>query len=181
MLARTLSGPEAIALWVELVAERKKDIEKNMDVSQLQGMAAKVAAQQEISREDLAKWDASARAWLQSADEVKTWEKTQFRLITKDCGLLISSLGSTYASVLDVWTVAMTSMQKLILGMPQRISKAALLIGISSWHIYPDLNVVGPTVNVKFHDTLVASGGMLTLGLSRYVLSIISTQFICAI
>ena len=45
------------------------------------------------------------------------------------------------------------------------MSKAALLICISSWHIYPDLTVVGPTVNVKFRDALVAAGGVLTLGL----------------
>ena len=169
MLARTWSGPEATALWVELVAERMKDIEKNLDASQIQGMAARIAAQQDISRAELAKWDASARAWLLSADEVKIWERTQFRLITKDCGLLIGLLGSTYASVLDVWTVAMTSLQNLILGMPQRISKGALLLGISSWHIYPDLNVVGPTVNVQFHDALIAPGGVITLGLSRCV------------
>lgn len=167
MLARTWSGSEATALWVELVAERKRDIEQNVDASQIQGMAARVAAQQEISRAELAKWDASARAWLLSADEVKIWEKTQLRLIMKDCGMLIGLHGSTYASVLDVWTVAMTSLEKLILGMPQRISKAALLIGISSWHIYPDLNVVGPTVNVKFKDGLIAPGGVITLGLSN--------------
>lgn len=166
MLARTWSGSEATALWVELVAERKRDIEQNVDVSQIQGMAARVAAQQEISRAELAKWDASARAWLLSADEVKIWEKTQSRLITKDCAMLIGLHGSTYASVLDVWTMAMTSLQKLLLGMPQRVSKAALLIGISAWHIYPDLNVVGPTVNVKFNDALVAPGGVITLGLS---------------
>lgn len=126
-----------------------------------------MAARQDISRADLAKWDASARAWLRCADEVKVWEKTQLRLITKDCGMLVSLYGSTYASVLDVWTVAMTSLQKLILGMPQRISKAALLIGMSAWHIYPDLNVVGPTVNVKFHDGLVSDGGVITLSLQN--------------
>ena len=75
--------------------------------------------------------------------------------------------GSTYASVIDIWTVAMISLRKLISGMPQRISRAALLIGLSAWHIFPDLNVVGPTVHVKFGDPLVGDGGVLTLGLQN--------------
>ncbi len=33
MLARSWSGPEAIAIWVELVAERKKDIIANTDAA----------------------------------------------------------------------------------------------------------------------------------------------------
>ena len=128
-------------------------------------MAARIAAQQDISRVELARWDASARAWLLSADEVKNWERTQLRLIIQNCGMSVNFHGSTYASIIDVWVVAMTSLQKLILGMPQRISKAALLLGISAWHIYPDLNVVGPTTHVKFRDSLVTDGGIVTLGL----------------
>ena len=128
-------------------------------------MAARVAAQQDIPRTDLAMWDASARAWLMSADEVQKVNLTQLRLIMKDCGLFVSTLGTTYDSVIDVWTVAMKTLQDLILGMPQRISKGALLVGLSSWHIYPDLNVVGPTAHVTFSDELVARGGIITLGL----------------
>ena len=165
MLARKWSSSEATAIWVELVTERKKDIMDNSDPSQINCIAARAAAQQEISRAELAKWDASARAWLLSADEVRIHENIQLRLITKDCGMFVSSLGGTYASVIDVWTVAMSSLQRLILGMPQRISKGALLVGLSSWHIYPDLNVVGPTTHVKFNDPLVGAGGVITLGL----------------
>ena len=90
---------------------------------------------------------------------------TDFVFITKNCGMAFSLRSSTYASVIDVWTVTMTSLQKLISGMPQRISRAALLIGLSAWHIFPDLNVVGPAVHVKFGDPLVGDGGVLTRGL----------------
>ena len=100
-----------------------------------------------------------------SADEVQKVNLTQLRLIIKDCGLFVSTLGATYDSVIDVWTVAMKTLQDLIVGMPQRISKGALLVGLSSWHIYPDLNVVGPTAHVTFSDELVAKGGIITLGL----------------
>lgn len=167
MLARTWSGPEATAIWVELVTTRKRDIEENQDASQMQGMAARVAAQQEITRDDLAKWDSSARAWLRSADEVQRINLTQLRLTTRDCGLHVSSLGGTYTTVIDVWTVAMRTIQDLIIGMPQRISKGAVLVGLSAWHIYPDLNVVGPIAHVKFHDKLVSAGGIITIGLQN--------------
>lgn len=165
LLARTWSGPEAIAIWVEIVKERKKDIEENTDPSQLQSLPARVAAQQEISRSDLAAWDASARAWLLSADEVQNFNLTQLRLIIKDSGLFVSSIGATYKSVIDVWTTAMKTLQDLILGKPQRISKGALLVGLSCWHIYPDLNIVGPLTHVRFNDELVDKGGIVTLGL----------------
>ncbi|KAL8825490.1 MAG: hypothetical protein Q9191_004388 [Dirinaria sp. TL-2023a] len=165
MLARTWSGSEATAIWAELVSSRKKDIEKNQDVSQIQGLAAKVAAEQEISRDELARWDSSARAWLLCADEVQKVKLTQLRLTTRDCGLHVSSIGNTYDSVVEVWTAAMRTIQDLIVGMPHRISKGAVLVGISAWHIYPDLNVVGPLAHVHFDDDLVEDGGIITIGL----------------
>ena len=166
LLARAFSPSEATAIWVELVAQRKKDVEENSDDSQFQSLATRMACRQDLSRNELAKWDASARAWLLSADEVKKFEATQFKLIVKDLGMFASSVGGTYASILDVWTTAMRSLQDLIDGMPQRITKGALLLGISAWHIYPDLHVVGPTVYVRFNDSLVNPGGIITIGLS---------------
>lgn len=165
LLTRTWSGSEATAIWVEHIAERKKDIAKNTDPLQIQSIPARVAAQQEISRTELAMWDTSARAWLLSADEVKNFDLTQLRLIIKDSGLFVSSIGSTYASVIEVWTIAMRALQDLILGKPQRTSRGALLIGLSAWHIFPDLNVIGPIAYVKFNDSLIEKGGMITLGL----------------
>ena len=43
--------------------------------------------------------------------------------------------------------------------------KGALLVGLLCWHIYPDLNVVGPIVHVRFGDELVGKGGVVTLGI----------------
>ena len=165
MLARTWSGPEATAIWVELVESRRRDIQDYQDPNQISGMAARVAAEQSISRAELARWDSSARAWLLCADEVEKVNLTQLRLITRDCGMHVSSVGSTYKSVVEVWKVAMKTVQDLISGMPQRISKGAVLVGLSAWHIYPDLNVVGPIAHVKFNDRIVAAGGVITIGL----------------
>jgi hypothetical protein len=167
MLARSWSGPEAIAIWVELVEERKKEIKAKSDPNELHGLLAHATAQQEISRAHLAAWDASARAWLRSADEVKRFEQTQLHLIMKDSGLPVSTSATTYSSVIEAWTIAMASLQKLILGIPQNISKGSILLGLLSWHIYPDLNVVEPTANIQFRDPLVGKGGVVTLGLQR--------------
>jgi hypothetical protein len=46
MLARSWSGPEAIAIWVELVEERKKEIEAESNPNELHGMLARATAQQ---------------------------------------------------------------------------------------------------------------------------------------
>ncbi|PMD15323.1 hypothetical protein NA56DRAFT_733882 [Hyaloscypha hepaticicola] len=167
MLARSWSGPEAISIWVELVHERKKFLEENSDPNQLQGLLSRAAAQQELTRAQLAAWDASARAWLQCADEVKKLQQTQLRLIIKDVGLSLETSGSTYSNVIQAWTMAISSLQKLILGIPQNISNGSVLVGLLSWHIYPDLNVVDPTANIKFYDDLVKHPGVVTLGLQR--------------
>ena len=166
LLARAFTPSEATAIWVELVAQRKREIEENSDDSQLQSLAARMACRQDLSRNELAKWDASARAWLLSADEVKKLEATQFKLIVKDLGMFTSSVSDTYASIIDVWTTAMRILQDLINGMPQKITTGALLLGISAWHIYPDINVVGPTAYVRFKDPLINPGGITTIGLS---------------
>lgn len=90
---------------------------------------------------------------------------TPLRLTTRDCGLHVSSLGDTYNSVIEVWTVAMKTIQNLILGMPQKVTRGAVLVGLSAWHIYPDLNIVGPIAHVRFNDELVGAGGVVTIGL----------------
>jgi hypothetical protein len=63
--------------------------------------------------------------------------------------------------------MVMTSLQRLILGTPQNTSKRSILLGLMSWHVCPDLNVVDPSANVQFNDPLVNYGGVVTLGLYR--------------
>lgn len=167
MLARAWPAPVATSIWKELVTERKIEIEKNADDGQLQGLFARMAAKQDITRAHLAAWDASARAWLRTADEVKAVEQTQLKLIIKNSGLSVNTSGNTYSSVLEAWVTAMKSLQQLIIGSPLNISKGSILLGLLSWHIYPDLNVVDPTADIQFHDPLVQPGGVITLGLQR--------------
>ncbi len=96
MLARFLSHSEATSLLVELVAERKKEIHASDNDGQVPAFASRMAAHQSITRSDLASWDASAHAWLFSADEAMRFEQTQLRLILRNTGLKIDSGAGTY-------------------------------------------------------------------------------------
>ncbi|KAF4954433.1 hypothetical protein FSARC_12137 [Fusarium sarcochroum] len=163
MLARMLSDAEATAMWVQLVESRLKEMEHKADPSQIHGMVAIYAMEhgRQITRDDLAAWDASARAWLQIANQAKRYEDTQLKLILKN----IISIED--ANVVEFWIVAMTTIQNSIQGVPQDITNSAVLLGLMSWHIYPDLHVFSPNQYVEFHDPLVKAGGVITLGLEQ--------------
>lgn len=166
MLARMFSNVEATAIWMQLVDGRLKDLGKASETSQIQGIAALYAVDQgrQILRDDLASWDASARAWLQTANEVKKREDTQLKLIVKNIPSIHSS-GTTYSNVMENWILAMKTIQDLIQGVPQDVTNGSVILGLMPWHIYPDLNVFSPNRHVKFNDRLVKPGGVITLGL----------------
>ena len=166
MIARLFERSQAVSILVRLVEERKKEIHSKCDDGRAQSFASQMAAQQNIQRSDLESWDTSARAWLFSADEAKKVEQVQLRLIVDNIGLQVSSEVEFYANVLDSWSQAMTTLDKIISGEPHRVSKGSVLVGISAWHIFPDLNVVGAaTTAIEFRDPLVAESGKITIGL----------------
>ena len=170
MLARIFTGPEAISVWVELVQKHKECIraEKDSHLYSHEHEDAMAAAQQEISRNDLASWDASARAWLQSADQAKELHHKQTMLILKNANVPVNNEPETYASVMKAWTVALEAMDNLVLGLPQRVQDGSALLAISSWHLYPDMVVYGGScVEVKQMDPIFDSAALLTLGLQH--------------
>lgn len=57
----------------------------------------------------------------------------------------------------------MAAMESLLLGKPQRIQSGSLLLGISSWHLYPDMSVHGKLI--PQNDPLVHPAGLITVGL----------------
>ena len=140
MLARIWSGSEATSIWVELVEKRKIELsQENISDFYHPGL---VAAQITISRDQLAAWDNSARTWLRAADQVKSLQQKQLMLIVKNISIPVdTNQGNTYRSVINAWTTALSSMEKIINGAPQRVQNGAFLLGLSSWHIYPDLEV----------------------------------------
>lgn len=157
---------EATAIWYQIVRCRIAELERKADITQLEGIAAQFAITQglQITRDDLRAWDASARAWLESANEVKRLDDTQLRLIIKNVPS-ITSFGSTYADVMKNWSIAMCAVQNAISGSPQEVRNGAVLLGFLSWHIYPDVQIFSPDKLVVFSDGLVKSGGIITLGL----------------
>ncbi|RYP24071.1 hypothetical protein DL765_000799 [Monosporascus sp. GIB2] len=171
LLARAFRDPaQTASVWAELVRERQREIMKTsqnemLNVSQI---AAINAADQPISREELRQWDASARAWLQTADSAMRKEYTQLKLILKNITLPVASGVNLYTDVIRAWKQAMLGLEHLLNGEPQSVTDGAILLAISSWHLYPNLLVLGnQTTTVDFADHLVPSAGVLTVGITN--------------
>jgi hypothetical protein len=167
LLARMWTAPEAISIWVELVAERRKDIANRMEEGEPVKFSLAAAVGQEITRSQLAAWDASARAWLRTADKVFERKQKQLELILKNIHLSVSGDSEVFTSVIGAWVTATETMERLIAGMPQAVQDGAPLLGLSAWHLYPDMGVFSPeVVEIKMDDPLVAAGGFLSIGLA---------------
>jgi hypothetical protein len=168
MLARVFEAPEAISIWVELVKEQRQNIARKLeDGESLPFSLATAAAQQEIPRSQLAEWDASARAWLRTADGVKERNQTQLRLVLKNIAIPVNQKTAVFTSVIEAWKSALTTMDSLISGSPQAVSDGAAIVGLSAWHLYPDMTVFGTQiVEISMGDDLINAGGILSLGLS---------------
>lgn len=59
-------------------------------------------------------------------------------------------------------------MENIVIGMPQAVKSGEVLLALSSWHLYPDLEVLyGHTQSIKQNDPLIARGGVVTIGLQN--------------
>ncbi|KAI8632448.1 hypothetical protein F5Y19DRAFT_462881 [Xylariaceae sp. FL1651] len=147
LLARAWNDADAISLWVEIVSERRREIATRFQNGEPLSFAlAAAAAQQDISRDQLARWDASARAWLKTADAVKLKQRKQFLLIANNISIPVNEEKQPFATV----------------------KNGAVLLGISAWHIYPDMIVFSGKAGDKpvvMNDPLVHPGGVISLGL----------------
>ena len=164
MLARLWSASEATSIWDELIQRRKEEV-SNFDSSEPLNIPAVAAASVEITREQMSSWDASARAWLSVADAAKKREQTQLMLLVKDLGLSIDSKGDLFSSVMQAWKTAMVTTEQLLSGMPQSVTDGAALLGLASWHLYPNIYALGANAKVVgFDDNIVPSSSVVTLG-----------------
>ncbi|KAJ2993218.1 hypothetical protein NUW58_g1912 [Xylaria curta] len=165
MLARLWTGSQATSLWVELVKERRKILAAD-EADDPCNVPSLSASKISLTRDQLATWDASARSWLRTADQVKEVSQKQLLLIINNLGIGINNKSTVYESVVQVWTVAMTMVDRLIGGIPQSVTEGGLLLGLSSWHLYPDMMVVVKgSKAIKQQDDLISPGGVVTLGL----------------
>ncbi|KAF9878417.1 hypothetical protein CkaCkLH20_03909 [Colletotrichum karsti] len=156
MLARIWKSHEAISLWVELVERRKQEVLDKYDSTNATEIASLMASKQTFSRQQLSTWDASARSWLQTADADRKLQQTQLMLIISNVRLPVNSKKDPYESVVDAWTSGMVAMDRLAQGIPQRVQDGTILLAMSSWHLYPDMEVLlQETKHIQQHDKLM--------------------------
>lgn len=165
LLAQAWDSKQATALWVELVKQRQMEIQSAYENNHKVSISALFSARQEISRDDLARWDNSARSWLRSANQAKAFEYNQLLLISKNLQLPIVTATSTYTSVMNVWKETMIGLEALLSGNPVEVSNGSLFLAFSSWYLFPDLIVLGttPPTFVQFRDVLFPPGGQCTV------------------
>jgi hypothetical protein len=163
MLARIWKPAEAISLWVELVERRKQEIFKAYNTLTATGIPSIMAAQQLFTRDQLSAWDASARSWLQAADSAKRLDQTQLMLIINNVHMPVNTNKEPFESVVAAWTSGMNTMERLICGTPQRVQDGAILVAITAWHLYPNMQVLSDRAkDINPGDKLMARS-MLTV------------------
>lgn len=171
ILARIWSPPEAISIWAEILDVRKAELhQEGMDIADI------TALNSTVTREQLAELDASTRSWLQTADALKATELIQLRLIIGNIDAPVNNTPGTYESVMEAWTESMKVADNLIAGVAQSVYNGGALVGLSAWHLYPDMSVYSsalssalssgsPEKEVRQKDPLINPGGILTVGL----------------
>jgi hypothetical protein len=173
LLARAFDDPAvATSVLAELVVERQREVEKMVNSSfslSAAQFAAVNAASQQFQREELRQLDANARAWLRCADAAMVREHTQLQLIVKNISLPVLGGGaSLYSEVISVWKHAMAGLERFLGGEPQSVTNGGILLAISSWHLYPNLVVLGdPVKTVDTKDSLLKDAGVITVGMTR--------------
>ncbi|KAF2236088.1 hypothetical protein EV356DRAFT_558541 [Viridothelium virens] len=147
MLARIWSHAEAVSIWVEFFEERKP----KLNSSEQEGLLGILAMQ-------------SSR----TADEAKNFQQTQLMLILKNLGTSVNSKPFLYESVLEAWTSSLMVMENLVKGSSQRIENGGTLLGLASWHLYPDMLVLGKTTKkIVQKDASIPQGTIITVGLQN--------------
>lgn len=172
MLARAWDAKEATAIWVELVHERKRQVQAQFEKHSIVNPYTHMAAMQDSNRPDLARWDASARSWLRRADQCTVFQHTQFKLVIDNIRLPFLDSGTTFDKVTQAWIRSMEVLETLLGNEPQVAFDRSVLLAISSWHLYPNLLVFQEeATNVAFSDDLFPALGVLSLGFEYHARS----------
>lgn len=166
LLARIWESSEATSIWVEIIAARKEELKKRLEQQGELEQEVLFVVDGDISRTDLLDWDASARTWLRVADKVMAKQQTQVRLIVDNLSISVNAKPNTYESVMEAWSSAMIQMEKLLIGVPLQVQRGDILLGLMSWHLYPDMEYLSTTrQTIVQKDPLLEGRGLLTVGL----------------
>jgi hypothetical protein len=168
MLSRMWDPPEAISIWMQLITERKKELERSGDPYECHR-----SRDINPTRDQIASWHTSIQAWRQTADEANALRQNQLLLIINNLGIPVNTKLCLSDSVIDAWIAAMITVDKLVSGKPQSVQTGAPLLGLAAWHLYPNMIVYGQGRNatpteVCQNDPHIHRGGVLTLGIQDH-------------
>ena len=172
MIVRVWKASQATTIWMEIVEGRKKEIARKYDQNELLShRTIAVMRQQNPTRTQLAEWDASARAWLQTADRIQNRQLKQLMLILNSrFWILPSKAKSSLGGAVEAWKAALAVLESLVIGTPQNPHRHAIVLGLAAWHIYPDIIILDdPIKRVHLSDELVPSEGTLTVPPNRSI------------
>ncbi|KAL3474145.1 hypothetical protein BJX99DRAFT_248478 [Aspergillus californicus] len=162
--ASATSGTSALCMHLLALQASETDAVTGNYISQL-------AAVHEIDTSTLEGWDASARAWLQ--------------LIVNNLSVAVKAQGTSeeeqpinytrtrkenlHDNVILNLCRALSTLDKSVMGNPQKISDGGVLLAMTSWHLYPDLIVLDrKSLDISQGDELVHEGGIATISVSTY-------------
>ena len=94
-------------------------------------------------------------------------QQKQLLLIIGNLDRSVNSKPLLYDSVIKAWTTGMAGLEALLQGSPLQLQSGDMLLGLLSWHLYPDLNIILDSIPKMVHqkDGLVPESGILTIGL----------------
>lgn len=169
MLATHWPTDKAVAIWVELVNERKRRLDETIAESHSFRLDDAVATQMSLDQEQLAMWDSSARAWLKAAEDapvVKSRQKT-LRSFLIDVTATVSSQQDLYTSVTEAWRLALSTLEAIIGGASYDVSDGSVILALLSWHLYPDIITVATKPQTILQEDDLVPGGQVIIGLTR--------------
>jgi hypothetical protein len=159
-------------MWVELVAERLRqrcDPAAGAILNPSQTAVTDIPGQVLISKDELRQWDASARAWLQTADTVMAREHIEFRhnLLLFKKAPFPETNKSLYENVTEAWIRAVIAIEHFCCGkrLQENDIGRAGLIAMSAWHLYPPLDLLKrPPMMVESIKTTEQSTAAISTG-----------------
>ena len=168
MLSRMWDAPEAISIWMQLIAERKQELETSGNPYE-----SHMSRDINLTRDQIASWHTSIQAWRQTADEANARRHNQLLLIINNLGIPVNTKLCLSDSVVSAWVAAMVTVDNLVSGKPQSVQTGAPLLGLTAWHLYPNMIVFGQGRNatateVRQNDPAIQHGGILTLGIQDH-------------
>ena len=93
-------------------------------------------------------------------------QQTQLMLIIENMDLQVVNKSTVYENVINVWHKNLSLVESLVSGSAQSTQSGETLLGLSAWHIYPDICALGQKTTLVYQrDSLVQDGGLITIGL----------------